>query len=101
MTPEHEPKKVTCEPPPPLFSRERLFTGLLALAMSVAAIVFAYQLGLHYLLPHGFQDGIDRPVLAIELPKSAADIRRAVGIESPDSPGDAATKCKAARDKSK
>src|SRR5271165_4805747 len=100
MTPEHEPKKIICEPPPPLFPGERLFAGMLALAMSVAAIGFARQLASHYLLPLGFQDGIDRPVLAIELPRSAFDIQRVLGIDDND-PSDAGERCKEALHRAK
>jgi hypothetical protein len=77
---------------PPLFSGERLIAGMLALAMSVAAIAFAHQLASHYLLPRGFQEGIDRPVLAIELPGSASDLRKVLG--KIDSPGKVGAECK-------
>jgi hypothetical protein len=95
MTPEDEPKKIICEPPPPLFAGERLFTGLLALAMSAAALVFAHQLGSHYLLAQGFQNGIDRPVLAIELPRSAADIQQVLGVDD-NNPSKAEERCNTA-----
>jgi hypothetical protein len=68
-----------------LFSRERLIVGLIGLAMSIAAIGFARQLASHYLLWQGFQDGIDRPVLAVELPRSAFYIQQVLGTERPGS----------------
>lgn len=82
MITEQDPKKMICEPPPPLFSAGRLIAGLLALAMSVTAIVFAMQLARHYFLPQDFQNGaIYRPVLAIELPASMGDIEKVLGID--------------------
>jgi hypothetical protein len=83
MITETEPTKMPCDPNPTVFSHERWIVGLIGLAMSLAAIGFARQLASHYLLPQGFHDGIDRPVLAIELPRSALDIQQVLDTDKP------------------
>ena len=72
-----------CNPVPRILSGGRLLVGLLALAMSLAAFVFAYLLTRNYTFPPDFQDNIDRPVLAIELPRSAQDLRRVLHTDNP------------------
>jgi hypothetical protein len=81
-----EPKPT--EPAPltaaePLLSPQRLFTGLLALAMALSAVLFASQLTRQYPFPHAFQDGIGSPVLALELSSNAQDLKGVLGTGSP------------------
>jgi uncharacterized membrane protein len=51
--------------------------------MSLTAIVSAYLLAQNYSFPPNFQDNIDRPILAIELPKNAEDLRHVVHTDDP------------------
>src|SRR5271157_3299140 len=95
MTSESNSKgKSNCAPVPSILSSERFFVGLLALVMSIAALVFGSLLSRHYVFPHDFQNNIDRPILAIELPGSADDLRHVLRT---DDPGESESQCQSAQ----
>ena len=83
MTTEEQPKNPACEPVSPTLSPARRTVGIIALLMSMAALWFGAQLNSGYPLPHDFHDKIDRPVLAIELPRSAADLKQVLCTSDP------------------
>jgi hypothetical protein len=83
MTTEVDPKNLACEPVSPGLSSARRTVGIIALLMSTAALWFGAQLNSGYPLPHDFHDKIDRPVLAIELPRSAADLKQVLSTSDP------------------
>ncbi len=72
-----------CRPVARTLSHQRLIVGLLALSITLLATAFRLQIENNYPYVHDFHDGIDNPVLAIELARSATDLREILTPPNP------------------
>jgi hypothetical protein len=70
-------------PAPPGPSAGRLSTGWLAVVMSIFAAIIGLQLKQQYPFVHNFHHQIDSPILAVELPGCANDLKGVLGTDHP------------------
>lgn len=70
-------------PANPHLSSGRLATGLLAVAMTIVALLIAHQLKSQYPFQHNFHDKIDSPVLALELSTGIDDLQEVLHTKNP------------------
>ena len=61
----------------------RLSTGWLALVMTIFAVIVGIQLKQRYPFVHNFHGQIDSPILAVELPGCATDLKGVLGTAEP------------------
>jgi hypothetical protein len=84
MTTESKPMmKGACTPGMPVLTARRFITGLLALAMALFAVLAGNQLKHRYPFEHDFHDKIDSPVLAVELPSNAEQLKEVSHTAAP------------------
>ena len=80
------PPSSACEPPPPIRTRARLATGILALLLSLLGLWMSFDLQ-GYPCEHAFHHGIDSPVLAVELASNADEVKTVISpacVNRPD-----------------
>jgi len=82
-------------PPDLHLSTGRLATGLLAVAMAAAGLIFGFQLKSDYPFEHNFHDKINSPILALELSTSADDLKEVLHTENPGQSNSDPSVCKA------
>lgn len=78
------PNESTPPAPPGRFS-----TGWLAVVMTVYAAIIGIQLKQQYPFVHSFHQQIDSPILAVELPGCANDLKGVLGTAEPAAPNPA------------
>lgn len=83
MATEAKTPDESTSPAPPIPPSGRFSTGWLAVIMAVYALIIGIQLYRQYPFVHNFHQQIDSPILAVELPRCANDLKGVLGTANP------------------